>query len=89
MDALNFMKKFGAEEAERVSHKAGTTFGYFKQIAYGHRRPSPELADKLEIASGKRLEFRALLSTRRKGAVALKRRKSRSGELREDQAMPK
>ena len=66
MDALNFMKKFGIAEAERVSREAGTTFGYFKQIAYGHRRPSPELAEKFEKASDSQMDFRTLLSKKRK-----------------------
>ena len=70
MDALLFMKQFGDAEAERVSREAGTTFGYFKQIAYGHRRPSPDLAEKLEEASDGQMDFRTLLSKKRKLACA-------------------
>ena len=66
MNALTFLKMVGSEEAGRVALLAGTTLAYFKQIAYRHRRPSPELAEKLEEASSGRLDFRSLLSQKRK-----------------------
>jgi len=70
MNAHQFLKMYGAVEADRVATCAGTTLGYFKQIAYGHRRPSPELAEKLEDMSDGRMDFRVLLSKKRKTARA-------------------
>ena len=52
MDALTFLKTAGKAEAERVARAAGSNYVYFSQIAYGHRRPSPDLARKLSEASG-------------------------------------
>jgi hypothetical protein len=66
MNAIDFLKYFGQTETEAVAKTAGTTLAYFKQIAYRHRRPSPELAEKLEEASSGRLDFRSLLSQKRK-----------------------
>lgn len=68
MDALAFLEKHGKEVAERVAVAAGTNYAYFSQIAYGHRRPSPDLARELVDASVKefpdtrdQLDFQALL----------------------------
>jgi hypothetical protein len=70
MDAINFLKYFGPGEAEAVAKAAGTTLAYFKQIAYRHRRPSPDLAERLEEASNGRLDFRSLLSQKRRKKAA-------------------
>lgn len=51
MDAHAFLEKHGRRTAEKVAKAAGTNYAYFNQIAYGHRRPSPELARKLVKAS--------------------------------------
>lgn len=51
MDAKAFLETHGKEVAERVAKRAGTNWPYFSQIAYGHRRPSPELAKGLVAAS--------------------------------------
>lgn len=69
MNAIDFMRNYGQAETERVAKAAGTTLAYFRQIAYGHRRPSPDLAERLEIASEFRIDFRSLLSIRRKSAT--------------------
>lgn len=61
MDAKAFLEKFGTEEATRVAVAAGTNYQYFSQIAYGHRRPSVPLADRLVAASGGRLSFEGLM----------------------------
>lgn len=72
MDALAFLERHGREVAERVSVQAGTTYAYFNQIAYGHRRPSPDLARELVAATvdiipnaDERLDFEALLPPKR------------------------
>ncbi len=52
MDALTFLKTAGKSEAERVAIAAGSNYVYFSQIAYGHRRASPDLARKLVKESG-------------------------------------
>ena len=52
MNAREFLKQYGTEKAEAVAIKAGTTLGYLQCIAYQNRRPSPDLAKKLQSASG-------------------------------------
>lgn len=61
MTALQFLKKYGKEESERVAIEAGTNFVYFYQIARGFRRPSVNLAERLEVASKKKMKFEELL----------------------------
>ena len=61
MTALQFLKKYGKDEAERVAIEAGTNFVYFYQIARGFRRPSVNLAERLEVASKKKMKFEELL----------------------------
>jgi hypothetical protein len=39
------------KELEPIAEKAGTTVEYLLQIKYRQRRPSPELASKIEEAS--------------------------------------
>lgn len=50
MDALEFLSRHGKTVAEAVAKDAGTNFAYFSQIAYGHRRPSVDLAKRLVAA---------------------------------------
>lgn len=73
MDALEFLKTFGRAAAEKLASDAGTSYAYFNQIAYGHRRPSVELALKLVEESAQRLSFERLLLSKRPP------RKSRKG----------
>jgi hypothetical protein len=47
MSPLDFWKAKGDVETEALCVRAGTTFAYFKQIAYRHSRPSPDLARRL------------------------------------------
>mgnify|MGYP005667932333 FL=1 len=61
MNAKEFLEKFGREEAERVATSSGTNYAYFSQLAYGHRRPSVDLAERLVAASEGRLDFTKLL----------------------------
>ena len=61
MNAKQFIEHFGIEEAKKVAEKAGTNYPYFSQIAYGHRRPSVDLAKRLVVASDERLDLLALL----------------------------
>ena len=50
----------------------GTTVGYFKQIAYGHRRPSFELASDLATHDPQRqLDVVALMEARKPKAPAV------------------
>lgn len=69
MDARAFLEKHGKETAERIAKRAGTNYPYFSQIAYGHRRPSVDLARELVKSTevefprspDSRLDFEALL----------------------------
>jgi hypothetical protein len=51
MDALTFLTKHGRDKTREVCDHAETSIEYFSQIAYGHRRPSVDLAKKLVKAS--------------------------------------
>lgn len=77
MDALSFLEKHGKEVAERVAKAAGTNYAYFSQIAYGHRRPSPDLARELVDASAEaapntedQLDFDSLLPRKQQPQAA-------------------
>jgi hypothetical protein len=64
MHPRKFLEKHGKPVAERVAKAAGTNYAYFSQIAYGHRRPSPDLALRLVKASGElqpKLDVNSLL----------------------------
>jgi hypothetical protein len=61
MDCKEFIESYGREAAERVALDAGTNYIYFRQLAYGHSRPSPDLAERLVNASGGRLDFETLM----------------------------
>lgn len=60
MDAKTFRDTFGKQEAETVAKEAGTNIAYFEQIMYRARKPSPQLAIRLELASGGRMTRSAL-----------------------------
>jgi hypothetical protein len=78
MDAKTFLDTHGKDVAERVAKRAGTNYPYFNQIAYGHRRPSPDLARDLVAASvaevpgnpKNQLDFDSLLPRKQKAAAA-------------------
>jgi hypothetical protein len=61
MDAFEFLRVHGPKESERVAVRAGTTYAYFRQIAYGHRFPSRGLALALEHASDGRMTLYHLM----------------------------
>jgi DNA-binding transcriptional regulator YdaS (Cro superfamily) len=60
MDALTFYKSRNEAEVAAVCEKASTNLAYFRQIAYGHRRASPKLAQRLVKASNGELTLQAL-----------------------------
>jgi hypothetical protein len=72
MDARTYLDTHGVAgvEALRDAVKAAVpgrefTVGYFKQIAYGYRRPSPELAEAMVENDPKgQLDFMALIKAR-------------------------
>jgi hypothetical protein len=68
MDARAFYQKHGRKRCVRVAEKSGTTIGYFMQIACGHRRPSPELADEFVRHSGGEMDLMSLLRLKRRAA---------------------
>jgi hypothetical protein len=68
MNAKQFLDLYGKERAIEVCKKAGTSYAYFNQIAYGHRRPSVKLAQKLVAASKNDLDFVALLTSNTQAA---------------------
>lgn len=46
-----WLAKSPTDERERVAKKAGTSVGHLRQLAGGHRKASPELAERLQEAS--------------------------------------
>lgn len=64
MDAKRFLDAFGREAATKVAESAGSNYAYFSQIAYGHRRPSVGLAERLIEASAGLLSFEGLLRSK-------------------------
>lgn len=77
MDALAFIETHGKDVAARVAEKAGTNMAYLSQIAYGHRRPSVDLADRLVAASAdevgnplEQLDLVSLLRSKKSKATA-------------------
>jgi hypothetical protein len=61
MDALTYLKTYGDEHCAKMAERAGTTLGYFRLIAYRHRRPSVTVARKLEAASRKAMSATELV----------------------------
>jgi len=46
------LKEIPIKELEKIAKKADTKVSYLIQIRNGHRRPSPELAERIEEATG-------------------------------------
>lgn len=55
-----WLAKTPFDERERVAVVAGTSVGHLWQLAGGHRRASPALAERLEVASAGELSVAAL-----------------------------
>ena len=69
LSALEFINQFGWEAATSLAESVGTNRPYFSQIAYGHRRPSYELAKSLVAASGNKLSLTKLMEKSIKNPV--------------------
>lgn len=70
-----FLGRHGKVVSTVVAERAGTNWPYFSQIAYGHRRPSVELAERLVKASKKvvrkpraQLDFVSLMKSKAQAA---------------------
>lgn len=61
MTALELLKARGEEATEAMALRAGTSLGYFKQIAYRHSRPSVDMAKRLAAASDGDLDAAELI----------------------------
>lgn len=48
MNAKQFREKYAVTECKRICLAAGTTYGYFQHLCTGERKPSIELAKRLE-----------------------------------------
>ena len=60
MDIPTFLKQHTAANTRAIAAKAGTTLGYLRLIGYGIRRPSADMALRLEHASNGLLTAREL-----------------------------
>lgn len=61
MNARDFFDQHSHHEVRRVAILAGSSYDYLYQVAHGYRRPSPELAERLEKASDGRMDRVSLL----------------------------
>ena len=66
MNAEEFLARYGRAEAKVVAALAGTNYRYFYQLATGKRRASVELARRLAVASGGRMDQMAILTAQRR-----------------------
>lgn len=64
MDAEQYLDQYGPHRAAEVAKKAGVSMAHFYAIANGRRRPSVDTAEKLVAASGRELNFMALIKSR-------------------------
>ncbi len=61
------LRDLSTKEHKQIAQKVGTTYRYISQLAYGtspngkRRKPSPELAKKIEYATGGRVSRLELL----------------------------
>lgn len=67
VDAKAFLAKY-PDEAAAVCERAGTKVVYLKQLASGFRRPSPEMAQRLALASSGRMDVLSLLFPKQRAA---------------------
>ena len=65
MNAKQYLDKYGKEGAEKVAIKAGTKLSYFLLMAKAIRRPSVELAKRLEKASNGEMGWIELLEVKK------------------------
>ena len=77
---MDFWKKFGYKKVNELCLAAGTTYDYWKLIAYGHKRPSVDLAYRLVDKSEGILEFKALLPPKEELSQILALRKAKAQE---------
>lgn len=56
MNARDFYDEYGRHELKRVAILAGSNYAYLWQVARGYRRPSVDMAEKLEAASDGRMD---------------------------------
>lgn len=52
MNLQHYLKQHRGQAARDLAQATGTSVGYLREISYGLRRPSAEMALKLERASG-------------------------------------
>ena len=58
---MAYWQRHGSAHCARLAQAAGTSYGYWKQIANQRKRPSIELARRLVHASGGELSLELLL----------------------------
>lgn len=51
MNLLEFLNKHGTAAVHEIAKAIASDYVYLRQIAYGHRQPSPAFAKKLVEAS--------------------------------------
>jgi len=60
VNARQYHHAHETEEIEAMCEDAGTNYAYWRQIAYGHRQPSWQMAQRLAKASGYAMTTREL-----------------------------
>ena len=55
------LKDLNTEQLKTIADRAGTSLAYLQHIKYGYRKPGPNLARKIEAATGGRISRLELL----------------------------
>ena len=63
-DAMTFWNVHGREKTQELCARVGTSYGYWKHIAHGRKRPSIDLARALSKASGGLMTVDSLIPVR-------------------------
>ena len=61
MEFKRYWMNLDVSDKQMLADKAGTTPEYLRLIAYGHNRPSPELALKIQQATDHRVQATTLV----------------------------
>jgi len=69
MNTKQFLALYGRDRAVKVAEDAGISYGYYLQYVSGVRRPSADMAIKLEEASDGDLDMVSMLKTKSKSAA--------------------
>jgi len=89
MDAMTYWKRYGIKRVHEVCEAAGTTYDYWKLIAYGFKRPSVDLAHRLVEQSNGEMVFADLLPPSTQLKKMLENRKAQAKQKAQAKKKPR